>query len=56
MEPFGFPSEVRGRLKDMGYSVKEEDATNKAYGLERFPSGRVVGAPDPRGEGAAVAE
>ena len=62
LEKFGFAPEVRARLAAMGWDVKEttmmpeEGAINQMHCLERFPDGRVWGAPDARAEGAAVAE
>jgi gamma-glutamyltranspeptidase/glutathione hydrolase len=56
LETFGFSPEVRARLSAMGYSVKESDDFSQIHALERFPDGRVWGAPDLRAEGAAVAQ
>jgi gamma-glutamyltranspeptidase/glutathione hydrolase len=56
MEMTGFPSLVRERLSQMGYEVGELNDRARVYALERFANGRTWGAPDPRGEGAAVAE
>lgn len=44
------------RLKTLGYSIEEVWSLGKVHALERLPNGRSSGAPDPRGEGAAVAE
>jgi gamma-glutamyltranspeptidase/glutathione hydrolase len=56
LERYGFASEVRSKLKSMGYVIQEGPAFAKLHALERFPDGRVWGVADPRGEGAAVAE
>jgi gamma-glutamyltranspeptidase/glutathione hydrolase len=56
LERGGFAHEVRSRLTDLGYRVSEVPTSGKVHALERFPNGRVWGAPDFRGEGAAVAE
>lgn len=56
VERTGFSSEVRASLKKRGYDLEEADRLAVVHALERFPNGRVWGAPDPRGEGAAVAE
>jgi len=62
LEAFGFSPETRKRLAQMGYKIQETTsaqeghAINQMNALERFPDGRVWGAPDPRGEGAAEAE
>jgi gamma-glutamyltranspeptidase/glutathione hydrolase len=62
LEKFGFAPEVRARLSAMGWDLKEttmsqaDGAINQMHCLERFPDGRVWGAPDARAEGAAVAQ
>lgn len=56
VERFGFAREVREKLVRMGYAVEPAGRLGVSHALERFPNGRVWGAPDPRGEGAAVAE
>jgi gamma-glutamyltranspeptidase/glutathione hydrolase len=56
LEKSGFPFEVSEGLKKLGYTVEPFDHLGVVHALERLPNHRVVGAPDPRGEGAAVAE
>ena len=56
MERYGFSPETRAKLASMGYAIEDSVANAKLHALERFPNGRVWGAPDPRGEGAAVAQ
>jgi len=56
LERFGFSPETINALKSLGYSVEEVSGLAKTHSLERFPNQRVWGAPDPRGEGAAIAE
>lgn len=56
MERFGFPQEVRVRLKQLGYQIDEVGHLAVVHALERFENGRTWGVPDPRGEGAAIAE
>ena len=56
LERFGFSAEVRRELSRMGYSLTDVVAVARTYSIERFPGGRTWGAPDPRGEGAAVGE
>lgn len=56
LENFGFPSEVRSDLEKKGYTIQEVPSLGKVHALERLPDGRMVGAPDPRGEGAAVGD
>ncbi|MGK5083051.1 gamma-glutamyltransferase [Bdellovibrionota bacterium FG-1] len=56
LERYGFSTDTRRRLVEMGYSLEDVTASAKVHALERFPNGRVWGAPDFRGEGAAVAE
>lgn len=56
VEKFGFPVEVTRALSRKGHELKETEGVAVVHALERFPSGRVWGAPDRRGEGAAVAE
>jgi len=48
--------ETLSKLKTMGYELDEVNSLAKVHALERLPDGRTWGAPDPRGEGAAVAE
>ncbi|MEY4064068.1 MAG: hypothetical protein RIR26_276 [Pseudomonadota bacterium] len=56
LENYGFPVETREKLAALGYSVESGGGLAVVHALERLPAGRVVGVPDPRGEGAAVAE
>lgn len=60
VERGGFPLPTLQRLMAQGYTLREITGSARAHALERFPdageTGRVWGAPDPRGEGAAVAE
>jgi hypothetical protein len=37
-------------------SIKEENELNEIHAVERFPDGRIVGAPELHAEGAVVAE
>jgi len=52
----GIPFETQEKLKAMGYALEASSGLAVVHALERFPDGRVVGAPDPRGEGMTVAE
>ena len=56
LERDGFSPEVRAKLQAMGYEIEQVSSSAKLHALERFPDGRVWGAADPRGEGAAVAQ
>ncbi len=56
LERFGLHAETRDRLIGMDYAFKDSWIIGKVHALERFPNGRVWGVPDPRAEGAAVAE
>jgi gamma-glutamyltranspeptidase/glutathione hydrolase len=56
IERFGFPHETLSALKKMGYTIEEVGHLGIVHALERFENGRTWGAPDPRSEGAAVAE
>ncbi len=50
-------SETRTALGSWGLTAKEVPASlARVYALERFANGRVWASPDPRGEGAAIAE
>jgi gamma-glutamyltranspeptidase/glutathione hydrolase len=51
-----FSPETQEKLRLLGYSLEAGNGLAVVHALERFPDGRVVGAPDPRGEGAAIAE
>jgi gamma-glutamyltranspeptidase/glutathione hydrolase len=55
-EKSGISADVLEALKKAGYSLVESDRLGVIHAVERLPNTRVVGAPDPRGEGAAVAE
>jgi gamma-glutamyltranspeptidase/glutathione hydrolase len=55
-EKFGLSPETESALKILGYQLDTVTAIAKTHSLERFPNGRIWGAADPRGEGAAVAE
>lgn len=56
LESNGFPNEVQAQLIKKGYKLEMVSTLGKVHALERLPNGRVSGAPDFRGEGAAVAE
>lgn len=56
LERYGFPAEVRRELEKLGYTLKDVAAVARTYSIERTADGRSWGAPDPRGEGAAVGE
>jgi gamma-glutamyltranspeptidase/glutathione hydrolase len=56
LERQGFSEDTRERLGKMGWKLKESASLARVHALERFPNGRVWGAPDFRGEGTAVAE
>ena len=56
VERFGTPSEVQSSLKDLGYSLELSTGLAVVHAIERTEDGRVVGAPDPRGEGAVASE
>ena len=55
VERMGFSPETRAILEKKGYSLNEVPTLGKVHALERLPNGRTSGAPDPRGEGVAVA-
>lgn len=55
-EKNGLSYETQEQLKKFGYAVDPVNGLAVVHALERLPSGRVIGAPDPRGEGAAVGE
>jgi gamma-glutamyltranspeptidase/glutathione hydrolase len=52
----GFATETIDLLRRMGYQLEAGAGLAVVHALERFPSGRVTGVPDPRGEGFAAAE
>ncbi len=56
IEKFGFPFETRSILEKKGYTLEEVASLGKVHAIEKLPNGRTLGVPDPRGEGAAVAE
>lgn len=57
LERGGFGTETLDALESRDWEVVEIQGSGRLQALERFPStGRVWGAPDPRTEGAAVAE
>jgi gamma-glutamyltranspeptidase len=56
LEAGGFPPETREALSKLGYSLKDIRFTAVVHALERLDDGRVWGAADSRGEGAAVPE
>jgi gamma-glutamyltranspeptidase/glutathione hydrolase len=57
VERNGFGPETLEALESRDWEVVEIQGSGRIQALERFPaSGRVWGAPDPRTEGAAVAE
>lgn len=56
LESNGFSAETREALRKMGYDVVDMSTSGKLHAIERFPNGRTWGVPDPRAEGAAVAE
>lgn len=56
IESNGLSAETKEKLTTMGYTIEAGGGLGVVHALERFASGRIVGAPDPRGEGATVAE
>lgn len=57
LERNGFSAEVRSELEKIGYAPIEVGSLAKVHAIERMPNdGRVSGAADLRGEGAAVPE
>lgn len=56
MEKNQFPEEVRETLKKSGYQIEDSTKFGVVHAVERLTNQRVIGAPDPRGEGAAVSE
>lgn len=56
MEKYGFSEEIRKSLEKSGYQIEEAQKFGVVHAVERLPNHRVIGAPDPRGEGAAIAE
>jgi gamma-glutamyltranspeptidase / glutathione hydrolase len=57
IEKFSFSPGLKKELQGYGYVLQERMGLAHMHALERFPeSGLVWGAPDPRAEGAAVAE
>ncbi|MFL5812828.1 MAG: gamma-glutamyltransferase [Bdellovibrionia bacterium] len=55
-EKLSFPFEVRESLKKSGYKTEESPRLGVVHAVERLPDHRIVGVPDPRGEGAAVGQ
>lgn len=55
-EKNGLPVESIEQLKKMGYELEASRGLAVVHALERTSSGRVIGMPDPRGEGFAAAE
>lgn len=59
IERFGFPHEVRTELEKLGYTLEEVGHLAVVHALERTEEdgkAKTWGVPDPRGEGAAIAE
>lgn len=56
LETPGWSVDTRERLKKLRYELKDSGGQAKVHALERTEEGLVIGAPDPRGEGAAVAQ
>ena len=54
MERFGFTADTRDQLRKFGYALEDANALARIHALERFPNGRVWGAPDRRAEGAGA--
>jgi gamma-glutamyltranspeptidase/glutathione hydrolase len=54
----GISEDTAAKLRAMGYQAEPEDPSSIAriHAIERFPSGRVWGVADPRGEGNSAAE
>jgi gamma-glutamyltranspeptidase/glutathione hydrolase len=52
----GLSRDIRDGLERYGYTLSDKISMAKVHALERFSDGRAWGVPDPRGEGAAVAE
>ena len=52
----GFPKEIQEALQEKGYTLGNWSISSWVHALRRYPNGRVWGAADPRGDGAAVAE
>ncbi|MBM3381753.1 MAG: hypothetical protein FJY29_04850 [Betaproteobacteria bacterium] len=52
----GLPAETLEQLKALGYTLEASNGLAVIHALERTSDGRVVGVPDPRGEGFAAAE
>jgi gamma-glutamyltranspeptidase/glutathione hydrolase len=52
----GLPLETIDALQRMGYQLEAGTGLAVVHALEVLPTGRVVGVPDPRGEGFAAAE
>lgn len=56
VERIGVSPEIQEKLSTLGYTVEAGNSLAVVHALERRLDGRVVGAPDTRGEGYAVAE
>ncbi len=56
IERNGLAQVITEDLKRLGYTTEETWTLGKVHAVELLPNGRSSGAPDPRGEGAAVAE
>lgn len=56
LETPGWGPDTREKLKKLGYKLQDSGGLAKVHALERTPEGRVIGAADPRAEGAAVAQ
>ncbi|MEY3903567.1 MAG: hypothetical protein RL189_2873 [Pseudomonadota bacterium] len=52
----GLPQESVEQLRAFGYGIEAGNGLAVVHALERTASGRVIGVPDPRGEGFAAAE
>lgn len=55
-EANGFAPETVDAIRRMGYKIEAGAGLAVVHALEKLPSGRIVGVPDPRCEGYAAAE
>jgi gamma-glutamyltranspeptidase/glutathione hydrolase len=55
MEEGGFTKETRDKLAASGHAVKERSRYSDIQAVEISPEGLMIGASDPRGDGAAAA-
>jgi gamma-glutamyltranspeptidase/glutathione hydrolase len=56
LEKNAFPFETRAALGKLGYAIEESQKLGVVHAVERLPNHRIIGVPDPRSEGAAVAQ